>query len=134
MDSGDLLARLKCFALAALKFYRRLPKTSDAQIPGRQFYKAATSAWMNYRSAKRGQSRPHFLSKLAVAVEEIDESQGWLEFMAEGSIAADREIHAEATELCAILTASLKTSRANWEAERRRRSQNRPCGHKFRTT
>jgi four helix bundle protein len=118
MERSTLYVRLERFALAALKFYRRLPKSADAQIPGLQFYKSATSTWMNYRSAKRAQSRPHFLSKLAIAVEEVDEAQGWLEFMDKGSIAADKHLYDETTELCAILTASLNTCRANWEAQK----------------
>jgi four helix bundle protein len=128
MNSAELLARTERFALNGLSFYRRLPKSAEAQVPGVQFYKAVTSSWMNYRSSKRGQSRPHFISKLAVAAEEIDETVGWLDFMEKGGIASNKALHEEARELCAILTASLKTSRANWDAElaareRRRRAR-----------
>jgi len=74
-------------------------------VPGVQFYKSATSAWANYRAAKRAQTRPHFISKLAIAVEEIDEAVGWLEFMKLGKIATDNALYREADELCAIFTA-----------------------------
>ena len=74
VDSGELLARTERFALESLEFYRKLSKSMEAQVPGVQFYKAATSAWANYRSSKRGRSRPDFISKLGVAVEEIDEA------------------------------------------------------------
>lgn len=127
MDSAELLARAKRFALDSLAFYRKLPRAPEAQVPGVQFYKAATSAWMNYRSSKRGRSRPDFISKLGIAVEEIDEAAGWLEFMDEGRIATDKSLFGEATELCAVLTASLTTARANWETEKaaRRRKKKR---------
>ena len=85
MDSTELLARAERFALDSLAFYRRLPKSPEAQVPGVQFYKAATSAWSNYRASKRGRSRPDFISKLGISVEEIDEAVGWLEFMAKGA-------------------------------------------------
>ena len=117
MESTELLARAERFALAALAFYRKLSKAPEAQVPGVQFYKAATSAWSNYRASKRDRSRPDFIAKLGIAVEEIDEALGWLEFMEKGRIAADETLLGEATELCAILTASLKTARANWRAE-----------------
>ena len=117
MDSIQLLSRTERFALDSLEFYRRLPKTTEAQVPGVQFYKAATSAWSNYRASKRGRSRPEFIAKLGVAVEEIDEAVGWMEFMDKGGIAADKAILGEATELCAILTASLTTARRNWNAQ-----------------
>jgi four helix bundle protein len=117
MDSAELLARTERFALDSLEFYRKLPRTMEAQVPGVQFYKAATSAWSNYRASKRGRSRPEFISKLGIAVEEIDEAVGWLEFTEKGRIAADPTLLDEAKELCAIFTASLQTARANWGAE-----------------
>lgn len=128
MNPAELLARAERFALDSLAFYRLLPKSLEAQVPGGQFYKAATSSWSNYRASKRGRSRPDFISKLGSAVEEIDEAVGWLEFMDKGSIATNKELLNEATELCAIFTASLQTSRANWEAEqaaRRRKKRAR---------
>lgn len=117
MDSTELLARAERFALDSLEFYRKPPRAMEAQVPGVQYSKAATSAWANYRSCKRGRSRPDFISKLGIAVEEIDEAVGWLEFREKGGIAADNAMLGEATELCAILTASLTTARANWRAE-----------------
>ena len=117
MDAHPLLARAEQFALDSFEFYRKLPKTPEAQVPGVQYYRAATSAWMNYRSSKRGRSRPEFISKLGIAVEEIDEACGWLEFMEKAQIAADKRLVAEARELCAILTSSLKTARANWKSQ-----------------
>ena len=127
MTPAELLARAQRFALDSLTFYRRLPKSAEAQVPGVQYYKAATSAWSNYRASKRAQSRPHFISKLALAVEEIDEAVGWLQFMDSGAIASDKDLLREAGELCAILTASLTTARANWQAElaARRRTKTR---------
>jgi four helix bundle protein len=134
MDPAELLTRAERFALASLAFYRALPKAMEAQVPGVQFYKAATSAWANYRSSKRGRSRPDFISKLGIAVEEIDEALGWLEFMDKGRIARNKELMGEARELCAILTASLKTSRENWLAElaaRRRQKKSRSIAVRF---
>jgi hypothetical protein len=37
----ELVGRAYRFSLAALRFYRKLPKSPDAQVPGVQFYKAA---------------------------------------------------------------------------------------------
>lgn len=123
MDSAQLLARAERFALDSLEFYRKLPKTPEFQVPGVQYYKAATASWANYRSSKRGRSRPDFISKLGIAVEEIDEAVGWLEFMEKGSIASNKPLLEEAAELCAILGASLKTARINWAAEQAARRQ-----------
>ena len=103
----ELVGRAYRFSLAALRFYRKLPKSPDAQVPGVQFYKAATSTWSNYRASQRGRSRAEFIAKLGTAVEESDEAVGWLEFMRDGDIGSDDALLAEAKEICAMLTASL---------------------------
>jgi four helix bundle protein len=108
-----LLARSYAFALAALRFYRTLSKTPDAQVPGVQFYKAATSCWANYRASQRGRSRAEFIAKLGIAVEEGDEAVGWLEFMRDGGIASNATLLAEANEVRAMLGASLANARRN---------------------
>ena len=102
----ELVGRAYRFSLAALRFYRKLPKSPDAQVPGVQFYKAATSTWSNYRASQRGRSRAEFIAKLGTAAEESDEAVGWLEFMRDGDIRADAALLAEAKEICAMLTAS----------------------------
>jgi four helix bundle protein len=109
----ELVGRAYRFSLAALRFYRTLPKTPDAQVPGVQFYKAATSTWSNYRASQRGRSRAEFIAKLGTAVEESDEAAGWLEFMRDGEIASDSSLLSEAREICAMLTASLTSARNN---------------------
>ncbi len=109
----ELVGRAYRFGLAALRFYRKRPKSPDAQIPGVQFYKAATSTWSNYRASQRGRSRAEFIAKLGIAVEESDEAVGWLEFMRDGDIRSDAELLAEAREICAMLTASLARARGN---------------------
>lgn len=114
----ELLKRVYRFSLAVLKFYRKLPKTTEAQVPGVQLYKAATSSWSNYRATQRGKSRRDFIAKLGTVVEESDEAQGWLEFMRDGEIASDVRLLDEASQLAAIFTACLTSARRNRKKER----------------
>ena len=102
------------FALDSLHFYRRLPKTSEGQVPGVQYLKASSSVGANYRAAQRGRSRAEFAAKLGVVVEEIDESVYWLEYMRDGGIAADQALLSEAKELCAIFTKSYGTASGHY--------------------
>ena len=44
-----------------------------------QLQAAATSAASNYRACCRAQTRPGFVAKLSIALEEADEAVGWLE-------------------------------------------------------
>ena len=109
----ELLERVKRFSLNSLKFYRRLPKVPDAQVPGVQYLRSSHGVWLNYRAARRGRSRAEFISKLGTVVEEIDECVGNLEYMRDGDIATDAMLFVEAQELCAIFTKSLATAKKN---------------------
>ncbi|MCM3879073.1 MAG: four helix bundle protein [Vicinamibacterales bacterium] len=110
-DRQDLRRRTRQFALDALKFFRKLPKTPEAQVPGLQFYRAATAVDANYHAARRGRSRAEFTAKLGLVVEESDEVVNWLEFMRDGQIASDPALLSEAQQLCAIFTTARETAR-----------------------
>jgi len=112
-EPPELLDRVKRFSLTSLTFYRRLPKSSDAQVPGVQYLRSSHSVWLNYRAARRGRSRADFISKLGIVVEEIDECVANLEYMRDGSIARDATLLDEAQQLCAIFTTSLATAKKN---------------------
>jgi len=80
---------------------------------GLQYIRSATGVNSNYRAARRGRSRREFIAKLGNVVEEADESLEWLEVMRDSGIAHDPRLLAEARELLAIFTASLKIARRN---------------------
>ena len=114
MPETELLRRVYRFSLTSLKFYKKLPKNTETQVPAVQFYKAATSSWSNYRASQRGRSRPEFIAKLGIAAEESDEAVGWLEFMRDGELASDEALLSEATQLSKIFTACLTNARRNF--------------------
>ena len=71
----------------------------------------------NYRASCRARSHAEFTSKIsivAIVAEEADESQGWLEFVEAARLIVSQEVNRlilEATELCAIFSASVGTAR-----------------------
>jgi four helix bundle protein len=88
------------FAVQAVKFFVKLPKTDEARIPGRQFLRAGTSA--NYRAVGRAKSEADFISKIGTVVEETDESAFWLELMENAGVcsrASVQPLKSEANEL-----------------------------------
>jgi four helix bundle protein len=109
----ELLDRVKRFSLNSLKFYRRLPKAPDSQVPGVQYLRSSHAVWLNYRAARRGRSRAEFISKLGIVLEEIDECVGNLEYMRDGDVASEPALFVKAQELCAIFTKSLATAKKN---------------------
>ncbi len=81
---------------------------------GNQLLRSATSVAANYRAATRARSRAEFISKLGIVVEEIDESQFWLECLIDNSIVHPErmgDLVNESNELVAIFTAARKTAR-----------------------
>ncbi len=116
MNSEELKKRTKQFGLRCIKVAESLPNTRTGDVLGKQLLRSATSVGANHRSACRAQSKPTFISKIAIAIEEADESQFWLEMIIEAGLLSQRKLTAlvkESDELIAILTASSKTAKAN---------------------
>ena len=108
----DLLERTKLFALRIIRLYSTLPKTTEAQVIGKQFLRSGTSVGAHLREGKRSRSNAEFISKTEGALQELEETVYWLELLGEsGIIKADQLIYLikEADELIAILVSSVKT-------------------------
>jgi four helix bundle protein len=114
--AADLKARTKSFAIRIVQLYRSLPRSTDAQILGKQLLRSGTSVAANYRAACRSRSKAEFISKMSVVLEEADESAFWLELMAETdtlSSARTQPLLKETNELAAIFGASIRTAKGN---------------------
>lgn len=116
MNAEELKTRTKKFALRVMKLIDALPNTIAGRTVADQLMRAASSVGANYRAVCRGRSQAEFISKLSIVVEEADESSYWLELIMEGGllpIEQVTELHQEANEITAIMTASRKTAREN---------------------
>ena len=110
----ELRDRTKQFALRIIRLFRSLPRAEEARVIGRQLLRSGTSVAANYRAACRARSRPEFLSKLCIVVEEADESVLWMELLIESGAVKKEKIGlllAEGRQLTAIFTASTATLR-----------------------
>lgn len=56
-EEVDLPARTKAFALQIVRLFSTLPKTTEAQVIGKQVLRSGTSVGANYREAYRGRSK-----------------------------------------------------------------------------
>ena len=112
---ADLAARTKRFAIAIIRLYARLPKSTEAQVVGRQVLRSGTSVGAQYREAIRAKSLADFVNKIEGALQELEETQYWLELMIEAKVVGDSEyvspLIAEADELTAILVSSVRTAK-----------------------
>jgi four helix bundle protein len=99
-----------------LRLYSSLPRTTPAQVLGRQVLRSGTSVGAHYREAYRARSPAEFVSKLECGLQELEETAYWLELLVDGGIVTSdklRELSQEAEELTAIFVASVKTAKRN---------------------
>lgn len=114
MRENDLEQRTKEFALRIIRLYSALPRTEPARVLGRQVLRSGTSVGAQYREGRRARSTAEFVSKIEGGLQELSETQYWLELLVEsGLVRRDLmdELLAEANELTAIFTASAKTAK-----------------------
>ena len=116
VDSQELRARVKRFAIRVVKYVQTLPRTAEAQEISRQLVRAGTGVSANYHAAGRARSRKEFIARLGVVLEEADEAEHWLDILKQSRIGYGREqdwLLDEAGQLRAIYQKSVKTARAN---------------------
>lgn len=113
MTRDDLKKRTKEFAHRCIKLTAALPNSYLGNHLRNQLTRSATSVAANYRAACLAQTRPSFIAKLSIVVEEIDETLFWLEFICEEELIEKTRMYAiqkEANELTAIFISTRKTA------------------------
>ena len=107
----ELKARTKKLAITVILYYKKLPKTEEAKVIGRQLLRSSTSIAANYRALCRARSDAEFYSKICIVVEEADETVFWSEIIKEINLDDSNEIDQlleEANEILKIMAASKK--------------------------
>src|SRR5215469_9861425 len=113
-EKHDLQDRTKAFALQIIRMFATIPKTTEAQVLGKQLLRSGTSVGANYREAYRGRSKAEFISKCGDSLRELEETAYWLELLSEGGIVSPEKIatlQRECDELIAIFVTILKHSK-----------------------
>ena len=107
----DLRKRTKEFALRIIKLYAALPKTTEAQVLGKQIMRSGTSVGAHYREACRAKSNADFISKIEGGLQELDETLYWLELLADAKIVTPTRLEPlvqETNELIAMFVTMAK--------------------------
>ena len=109
-----LKKRTKQFALRIIRVIRSLPQGLEGRVIGHQLLRSGMSVAANYRAVCRARSKPEFLAKLAIVIEEADESAFWLELLVESELIPESkllDLRSEADQLVAIFNASRTTAK-----------------------
>ena len=107
----DLKVRTKQFALRIIRLYTSLPKTTEAQVIGKQVLRSGTSVGAQYREAQRAKSDADFINKVEGSLQELEETGYWFELLKDSGIfPSDKLVPLlkETDELTAILVAIVK--------------------------
>lgn len=115
MAESDLLQRTKVYALRIIRLYVALPKTTEAQVLGKQVLRSGTSIGAHYREGNRAKSDADFVNKMETALQELDETAYWLELIIEAEIFSEQKVSPtiqETKELTAIFTTIVKKVKA----------------------
>jgi len=118
----DLCERLKNFALRIVGLYSALPKRGAGAVMGAQILRSGTSPGAQYREARRAKSDADFISKIEGALQELEETQYWLELIGEARIVSAKRLellHQEADELIAILVTIVKNVKSRGKRRKR---------------
>lgn len=86
--------RTRDFAAQIINFCDSLSTSKASSVITYQLIKSATSTGANYRAACRARSKNEFFSKICIVVEEIDETEYWLELIKECNLSS-KEIELE---------------------------------------
>jgi four helix bundle protein len=111
----DLKTRTKRFALRIIRVYTALPSGAVAQVLGKQVLRAGTSVGAHYCEAFRSRSDAEFISKLEGGLQELDETEYWLELLVDAEIIAAKRLTSllkEINELIAIFTTCVKKAKS----------------------
>ena len=113
-EKKDLRVRTRDFALRIIRLYSSLPKTTEAQVLGRQLLRSGTSVGAYYREATRARSTAEFVSKIEGGLQELEETAYWLELLGSAEIIQEAklmDLSRELDELTAILVSSARTAK-----------------------
>ena|SRR5215469_15406192 len=91
-EEKDLRDRTKVFAIRVVRMFSEIPKTTEAQVLGKQLLRSGTSIGANYREAFRARSKAEFIAKCGDSLREIEESAYWLELLAESGVVGEEKL------------------------------------------
>lgn len=108
MDFNQIFRdRTKNFSISIIKLLSRLPYSDALSIIRKQIIRSATSVAANYRAVSRARSDKERFAKICIVVEEIDETQLWLEIIEELKYVDSEKllaIKSECEELVKVMT------------------------------
>jgi four helix bundle protein len=115
MANSDLKVRTKNYALSIIQLFAELPKRTETQVMGRQLLRSGTSVGAQYREASRAKSNADFISKIEGSLQELRESEYWLELLGDSGFVPSERLAGtkkETGELKGIFVSIVRNTKA----------------------
>jgi four helix bundle protein len=110
--------RTKKFAVDIIKFSATLKVSKASSVIIYQIVKSATSVGANYRASCRARSKNEFFSKICIVVEEADETEYWLEVIADAELSNDlTELNRLSNEISEIIKITSKAKNTTFNTK-----------------
>ncbi len=112
----NLRQRLTEYALRIIRLYEALPKRGAGHVLTHQLLRSGTSPGAQYREACRAKSNADFISKIEGVLQELDESDYWLELLVLGGFQPDDKLdplRTETQELISIFVTIVVNTKKN---------------------
>ncbi len=116
MKDNIVKSKSFAFAIRIVRLYQFLVDTKKEFVLSKQLLRSGTSVGAMVREAEHAETKPDFIHKMAIAQKEINETIYWLELLAETNFLTKEQfesINADAEELIKLVTAILKSTKAN---------------------
>ena len=110
-EPEDLRVRTRQYAVRVIRLYSSLPRNEVARTLGKQLLRSGTSVGAQYREGQRAKSNADLISKIEGSLQELEESEYWLELLAEAAVFSTTRLQPlldETHELISILVTVVK--------------------------
>ena len=132
MTPKEMKDRTALFARRVIEFSTPLFDRAATKSIGDQLLRSGTAVDANYGSAQCARSGGEFVSRLGLAVDDVNEAKGWIGLIRDSGLVADSEelqwLAIESLELTKILVSSYGTAKRNEERRKRIEAAKRKRG------
>lgn len=104
-DLENLKERTKSLALRVIKLHTSLSGNMECRVLGKQVLRSGTSVGAQFREGLRAKSKADLISKLEGCLQELEETQYWLELLMVSEIVQSQRLkplYKECDELISI--------------------------------
>lgn len=104
------------FALRIVKAYQYLTEQKKEYVLSKQILRSGTAVGALVRESEQAESNADFVHKLAIALKEANETDYWIELLAQSNYLEENvaiSLNSDLTEILKLLTAIIKTTKQN---------------------